>query len=139
MSIWQLLKKLRMGLQKKHKKYHDVLGEFISFETTDLATQENRRKSDLYSQAINPPHSLQQDELYQNWIMLSPREQEVTALTCLKFTNPQIAAYLGLSKETVKTYIQNVLNKFGLRSKADLRVMFAPWDFSEWDRRKPHI
>lgn len=60
----------------------------------------------------------------------------MTALTCLRFTNPQIAARLGLSKETVKTYLQKVLNKLGLQSKADLRVVFAGWDFSAWERRK---
>ena len=70
--------------------------------------------------------------------MLSPREQDVTALTCLRFTNPQIAARLGLSKETVRTYLEKVLIRFNLQSKADLRVTFASWDFSEWERRKSH-
>ena len=127
-----------MGLRQKNKTYHFVLGNPFPVEFENLATQENHKNIDVDSLAVSSSHIPQHDELYQRWILLSPREQDVTALTCLRFTNPQIAARLGLSKETVKTYLQKVLNKFGLQSKADLRVMFANWDFSAWERRKPH-
>ena len=125
-----------MGLHQKNKTYHLVLGNPFPFVVKNAAAQENRRKLDIDSLAVSPSHTLQQDKLYEQWILLSPREQDVTALTCLRYTNPQIAARLGLSKETVKTYLQKVLNKFGLQSKADLRVMFANWDFSAWERRE---
>lgn len=125
-----------MGLHQKNKTYHLVLGNPFPFVVKNAAAQENRRKFDIDSLAVSPSHTLQQDKLYEQWILLSPREQDVTALTCLRYTNPQIAARLGLSKETVKTYLQKVLNKFGLQSKADLRVMFANWDFSAWERRE---
>ena len=127
-----------MGLRQKNKTYHFVLGNPFPVEFENLATQENNKNLDVDSLAVSSSHIPQHDELYQRWILLSPREQDVTALTCLRFTNPQIAARLGLSKETVKTYLQKVLNKFGLQSKADLRVMFANWDFSAWERRKSH-
>lgn len=125
-----------MGLQQKNSTYHFILGNLSPVESKHLDTQENRKKIDLDSLAVSSSHPLQHDRLYQQWILLSPREQDVTALTCLRFTNPQIAARLGLSKETVKTYLQKVLNKLGLQSKADLRVLFANWDFDEWERRK---
>lgn len=127
-----------MGLRQKNKTYHFVLGNPFPIEFENLATQENNKNLDVDSLAVSSSHIPQHDELYQRWILLSPREQDVTALTCLRFTNPQIAARLGLSKETVKTYLQKVLNKFGLQSKADLRVMFANWDFSAWERRQSH-
>jgi len=127
-----------MGLRQKNKTYHFVLGNPFPVEFENLATQENNKNLDVDSLAVSSSHIPQHDELYQRWILLSPREQDVTALTCLRFTNPQIAARLGLSKETVKTYLQKVLNKFGLQSKADLRVMFANWDFSAWERRQSH-
>jgi DNA-binding CsgD family transcriptional regulator len=76
------------------------------------------------------------DERNQFWERLSSRERDVTALTCLSFTNLQIAARLEISTETVKSYLTKVLNKSGLRTKADLRVYFAGWDFSNWERRK---
>jgi DNA-binding CsgD family transcriptional regulator len=69
----------------------------------------------------------------QRWRALTPREQEVVALTCLDYTNRQIASRLTISPETVKTHIRNAQLKFGMRSKAELRQVLADWDFSGWD------
>jgi DNA-binding CsgD family transcriptional regulator len=73
-------------------------------------------------------------ELMGDWGVLTLREQQITALVCLGYTNPQIAGRLRLSVETVKTHVKNVLMKFRLHSKTELRLMFSSWDFSEWDR-----
>lgn len=81
-------------------------------------------------------HDSNLDERYKSWDSLSPREQDVTALACLRYTNPQIAARLGLSVGTVRSYLEKALSKLGLQNKADLRVYFAGWDFSEFERRK---
>lgn len=72
-----------------------------------------------------------------DWSSLSPREQEVTALTCLNYTNRQIAAQLNISPETVKTHIRNVLYKFSLHNKQELRQSLTGWDFSAWGKLKP--
>ena len=69
---------------------------------------------------------------WQHWQSLSPREQDVAALTCLDHTNRQIAARLQISVETVKTHVHNVLTKFDLHGKAELRQALSDWDFSEW-------
>ena len=66
------------------------------------------------------------------WRALTPREQEVSALTCLNYTNVQIADHLMISPETVKTHIRNVLSKFKLHSKNELRENLIDWDFSAW-------
>jgi DNA-binding CsgD family transcriptional regulator len=137
MSFLQRFNRWRKGLQKK-KKYHSVLGNSFNFETTNFLTQENQTDFNLHSQTVSLPHNLQHDKLYQSWLMLTPREQDVTALTCLKYTDKQIAARLGLSKATVRTYIEKVYIKLDVQSKSDLRVNFANWDFSEWERRKQH-
>ena len=140
MSIWQLFKRWRAGSQqkKKKKKYSTILGNLFQLELTQTAPQEKRKqkKQTSDSQAGSLPYDLNSDERYQLWIRLSPREQDVTALTCLKYTNAQIAARLGLSKETVRTYLEKVMNKLDLQTKADLRVTFANWDFSEWERHQ---
>lgn len=136
MSLLQRLRRWLAGPEKKNT-YTYISGEIPELISTNPAAPENRRRlSD--SLVVSPSHTLETNELYQRWIMLSPREQDVTALTCLRFTNPQIAARLGLSKETVRTYLEKVLIRFNLQSKADLRVTFANWDFSEWERRKSH-
>jgi len=66
------------------------------------------------------------------WRSLTPRQQQAAALTCLNFTNRQIAAQLGISPQTVKAHMRNLLHRFGLHSKAELRLALADWDFSEW-------
>jgi len=138
MSIWRRLKRLQADSQQKNT-YTYISGEIPKLDPTHSAAQENQNLDEPFphSQAV----SLSGDptnELYQWWIMLSPREQDVTALTCLKYTNSQMAAHLGLSIFTVNTYIEKVLIRLGLQSKADLRVVFANWDFSAWEARKPH-
>jgi len=68
----------------------------------------------------------------ERWRVLTPRQQQVAALTCLNFTNRQIAARLGVSPQTVKAHMRNLLHRFDLHSKAELRQALADWDFSEW-------
>ncbi len=67
-----------------------------------------------------------------HWRALTPRQQQVAALTCLNFTNRQIAARLGISPQTVKAHLRNLLHRFELHSKAELRQALEDWDFSEW-------
>ena len=133
MSLWQRIKRLRMGLQQK-KKYSYILGEPLHLELTDSATQEThtQEKQVSASQAVGQSYNPIKDALYQRWLFLSPRDQDVIALTCLGYTNRQIAFRLGISTGTVKSYIQNVFYKLDLHSKTDLRLTFYGWDFSAW-------
>ena len=70
--------------------------------------------------------------LKDRWQSLSPREQEVTALTCLGYTNRQIAAKMDISPGTVKAYVRQVLVKFDYHSKYELQMRLGTWDFSKW-------
>jgi DNA-binding NarL/FixJ family response regulator len=63
---------------------------------------------------------------------LTPREQEVTWLAARGQTNHQIADTLVISPETVKSHIHNVLLKFGLRSKSDLRLLLLDLGMRWW-------
>ena len=65
------------------------------------------------------------------WRALTPREQEVAALICTRHTNGEIARRLGISIATVKTHIRNILRKFNLNSKDQLRQYFDGWDFGK--------
>ena len=125
MSILKILKQLVTDSQYGKRKY--------SYDVEDPAHLPSTIKT------VSPTHDSNVDERSKRWESLSSREQDVTALTCLRYTNPQIAARLGLSVGTVKSYLEKVLSKLGLQNKADLRVYFAGWDFSEFERRKdPH-
>ena len=52
--------------------------------------------------------------------LLSPREREVLDLVAQGYTNQQIADRLGLSVKTVETYRSRLVEKLGLRSRAEL-------------------
>ncbi len=52
--------------------------------------------------------------------VLSLREREVLELVAQGYTNQQIADRLGLSVKTVETYRARLVDKLGLRSRADL-------------------
>ena len=67
-----------------------------------------------------------------HWRALTSRQQQVAALTCLNFTNRQIAARLSISPQTVKAHLRNLLHRFELHSKTELRQALEDWDFSEW-------
>jgi len=65
--------------------------------------------------------------------ILTPREQEVAWLTARGHTNQQIAEKLVISPETVKTHVRHVLEKFCVRSKADLRLLLLDLGVRWWE------
>ncbi|MCE9645556.1 MAG: LuxR C-terminal-related transcriptional regulator [Chloroflexi bacterium] len=133
MSMWRFFISWWSGLRKgAGKKYTYVAGHPFDLELT----QPVARHEDDQQASDSHPAAPRTDKVYQSWQKLSRREQDVTALTCLRYTNPQIAARLGLSVGTVRSYLDKVLSKLGLQNKADLRVFFAAWDFKEFERRK---
>lgn len=66
---------------------------------------------------------------------LTPREQEVVWLAARGHTNRRIAGQLVISPETVKTHMRHVLEKMGVRSKAELRLMLLDLGIRWWDAR----
>lgn len=128
MSFWEFIQRT-LGLQVIR------LDQPTLYELQNLAEQENRPKevvaADLLSFALVQRGAA--ETKLRLWQELSPREREVTALACLGYTNRQIATRLALSTPTVKTHIRNILRKFGLSRRSDLRLVLAEWDFSAWD------
>jgi DNA-binding CsgD family transcriptional regulator len=101
----------------------------------EMAYNQRRPKeelaADLLSEALM--RRLEEEKKLEYWRSLSPREQEIVALVCLDYTNRQIADRLVISPETVKTHVANVLRKYNLRRRSDLRQYLDNWDFSAWD------
>jgi len=128
MSLWQWLRRI-LGLQVIRVDL-PVLDELQS-----LAEQEQRPReavaADLISFALAQRRTA--EARLDRWRLLSPREQQVAALVCLNYTNPETAARLNISLPTVKTHVRNILIKFQLARRGDLRQALAEWDFSTWD------
>jgi DNA-binding CsgD family transcriptional regulator len=131
----QLKKLLRiLGVDQSQETVRFELDTPFHVMLSSLAMRERRTPDDVAADLVR--HALVERQLAEDglvvWRALSPREQEVAALICLDNTNRQIAARLGISPETVKTHVRNVLSKFGLHTKAELRQALSGWDFSAW-------
>ena len=133
MSILKFLLNLIGRHPKSGLRYYEI-SESLQVTLSTLARHEGRSEHELFpdllAAGLDQYRSI--DELWPKWESLSPREQDIAALTCLGLTNRQIAGRLSLSPETIKTHIRNVLFKFNLNSKDELRHILAGWDFSGW-------
>jgi len=133
MDIWHKFLHL-IGLRQKPWPRIYQVSESLQITLTTLAQREGRPEQELFTDLVSAGltryHSIK--ELRPKWESLSPREQDVTALTCLGLTNRQMAGRLSLSPETIKTHIRNALLKFDINSKSELRHILAHWDFSGW-------
>jgi DNA-binding NarL/FixJ family response regulator len=126
----------RLGFRRKIGPRYYELDETLEVMLEDLAQQEQRSPEDVATRLLAEGLQRRQAEsdLWQRWQSLSAREQEVAALACLGYTNKQIASQLGVSAETVKTHLHHALTKFNLRTRTELGLLLADWDFSAWDR-----
>lgn len=124
-----------LGLvQKPTSRYYQQVESFQSL-ITELAQQEQRPEDEIHADLLSAALAQHQSvrDLMDRWQSLSPREQQVTALTCLGYTNNQIASKLGISHTTIKTHVKNILVKYQLHGKGELSIVLQDWDFREWD------
>jgi DNA-binding NarL/FixJ family response regulator len=68
-------------------------------------------------------------DLYDRWLSLSEREQDVTYLTCQGDKDQKIAFKMGVSVRTVRSYLENVYRKMQVNSKVELRLLFGNFNF----------
>lgn len=134
MSLWQRLLRV-LGYQRSpsNKLSFEVDLE-LWYSLQDLAKEEHRSQDELAVELLSFALTQRDSaELYlERWRLLSDREKQVAALICLGYTNREIARRLVISSETVKSHVRNLLRKFGLRSKLELRQALDDWDFSAW-------
>jgi DNA-binding NarL/FixJ family response regulator len=65
--------------------------------------------------------------------LLTSREREVAALVAHGLTNRQIAAKLVVTERIAETHVQNILNKLGFTSRAQV----AAWAVEQGLRMHP--
>ena len=126
----------RLGLQRAPETQKYALDASLHVALNSLAEEQQRSPDEMASDLLGEALSRRQidTELLHKWESLSLRQQQVTALICLGYTNRQIAAKLGISIATVHTHSGNIQGTFGVNSKADLRYLLVGWDFNGWDR-----
>ena len=126
-------KSSRNGSPQTNRYFHVLVSPLRLVNRTDPAAQEHPSSNTPPGNAGGRRSTDRASfELYDRWLALSAREQDVVALTCLGYKNQQIAFHLGLSVTTVKSYIQNVCYKLNVHSKTEIRLAFVHWDFSKW-------
>jgi len=137
MDLWRRVVKLVGGFAPAKRTFR--FDEKLIASLQDMAHREQRSTEELaaslLTQAIQQRQAV--DARQQDWWSLSQREQEVAALVCLNYTNRQIASLLNISPETVKSHLRNVLYKFNLHNKQELKQALEEWDFSAWT--SPHL
>lgn len=133
MSLWQRLLRA-LGYNPAPRVYFPIDLDLVQ-SLQQVADQEHRPEDEIVADLLSLGLSQHQatDDYLERWNSLTTRQQQVTALTCLNYTNRQIATRLMISHETVKTHLHNVLHKFRLHTKDELCQTFAGWDFSSWD------
>jgi len=66
------------------------------------------------------PHRTYRERPATGWAALTPTEQHIADLVVQGLSNPDIAAELFLSRNTVQTHVSHILAKIGIRSRADI-------------------
>jgi len=133
MSIWRKLLSL-IGLRPVSAPRKYQVSESMQVTLTTLAKYEGRPEDELIQDlvAAGLTQYYESEDLWRKWNSLTPREQDVAALVCIGFTNREIAVRLNFSLDTVKSRLRNILRKFNIHNRTDLRAMMAGWDFSAW-------
>jgi DNA-binding CsgD family transcriptional regulator len=62
---------------------------------------------------------------HHGWASLTPTELQVVALVAEGLTNPQIAERLFMSRSTVKTHVEHIFAKLGVRRRSELAAATA--------------
>lgn len=133
MSIWhKLLSVIGLRPISAPRKYQ--VSESMQVTLTTLSQHEGRPEDELIQDllAAGLTHYYSSDVLLNQWEVLSPREKDVAALVCLGYTNKDIGIRLGISPETAKTHLRNVLIKFNMNTRSELKLSLKDWDFTLW-------
>ena len=136
MELWDRFRTLFRIMRGSGLQHYELTGRLQTL-LVENADREPRLTKELREQQMAA--ALEQlkaaDKLNKLWDSLSDREKEVTALTCQRYTNRQMAARLKISVYTVQGYVKQALVKYQLHSKVELRNLLEEWDFSDWAPR----
>lgn len=117
--------------------FHIELEDGIRQSLEEYAMEFGLSPHDALRQWIRQQANQQKNEklLWERWLSLTPREQQVVALFCLGLADHEIAERLPniRSANTVKAHLTSALRKFKVRSREQLKIVLGEWDFSKFD------
>jgi DNA-binding CsgD family transcriptional regulator len=139
MSIWDRLTNW-IGKRKKPgpRTFHFDASESLQVTLSTLASDEGRSENELIPDILAAGLSqyASNERVWKQWLSLTPREQEATALLNLGFSNGEMATRMGITEAGVKFHLRNVYIKFQVKNRTQLREKLTGWDFRAW--LKPH-
>src|SRR5690349_7766368 len=108
MSTPRKKKPSRVGRQQTNRYFHVLAPPLHLVNRKDPAAKENRPNPLTGRRRSSDRDAF---DLYDRWLSLSPRERQVTYLTCQGCKNEQIAFQMGITVGTVKSYLEHVYYK----------------------------
>ncbi|MCJ7658456.1 MAG: helix-turn-helix transcriptional regulator [Anaerolineales bacterium] len=132
-SLWERLID-RLGLMKLPKRLYRFEDD-LAWLLQSMAEFEQRPEEQVAAELLAFAIDYRQNNANKlvDWERLTRREQQVAGLVCLKSSNVEIAERLQISPETVRSHLRSAMRKFKVRSKTDLLLALADWDFSAWE------
>lgn len=70
---------------------------------------------------------------------LSEREKQLFFLVAKGFTNKEIAEKIFVSVDTVKSHIQSIFKKLGLKHRSQLVIYAFIYDHIKWDEERGEL
>lgn len=116
------------GQSERAFRFRDAVDVLRDKRTPDLAavTSRLRHVGELdQGSAVQPSDALARGSRIR--CALSSRELEVAGLVAQGLTNRQIASQLVISERTADTHVQNILNKLGAASRAQIAIWFMEY------------
>lgn len=122
-----------LGNSSQPKRAYHFDDELVD-SLRSLAARERRTEQEVAQDLLADALAQRQaaNDFVHVWRELTYREQQVVALTCVGYTNKEIAHKLSLSPETIKSHLRTAQRKFDVSSKVALRRLLRDWDFSQW-------
>jgi len=122
----------KRSIRESFPAVDDVIWEMLEEIAHDEKIDAGELASQEFSKAIIRIYQSKSKNV-KKWEELSERQKEVAALACLNYSNAEIALKLNVSQTTVKAHIREILRKFDVRGRHQLRYMLRRWDFSSYD------
>lgn len=131
--LQDLFKKTEQGRDDESRQYSLVEYEF-NLTLRELAKYQGRSEEEVLAELTQAGKEqlLTNREMRDRWYFLTSREQEVVALICMGLGNDRIAKILTITEGTVKSHLQNIFEKFSLRTRKEIMLALKDWDFEKW-------